>query len=159
MTKLLGLQYRLRYKKGVENLATDALSRKCSLNDGELLAVSTSVPAWLADIATGYKADVHSSRILAELSMGNTKHRKFTLKDGILRYDGRIWVGTNATVQQQILQSMHSSAVGGHSGVQVTYCKTRKLLEIARFANKRRLNMSSTPDCCSPFQFRIEHGT
>lgn len=30
MTKLLGLQYRLRYKKGVENRVADALSRKDS---------------------------------------------------------------------------------------------------------------------------------
>lgn len=127
MTKLLGLQYRLQYRKGVQNRAVDALSRKNSLNDGELLAMSTCLPAWLADLVEGYKEDAQTGQVLVELSLGSSKHPKFSLKDGILRYDGRIWIGSNTILQQRIIQSTHASAIGGHSGFQVTYHKTRKL--------------------------------
>lgn len=68
-----------------------------------------------------------SSRILSELSLGKFTYPKFQFKDGILRYARRIWIGHNTTLQQKVLQSMHSSAIGGHSGVQVTYSKTKKL--------------------------------
>lgn len=127
MTKLLGLQYRLQYKKGEENSTADALSRKISGNTGELLAISTCIPLWLTELAAGYKEDTQTSSVLAELSVGGSVNPKFQLKDGILRYAGRIWVGNNATIQQKIMSSMHSSALGGHSGIQVTYNRIKKL--------------------------------
>lgn len=99
MTKLLGLQYRLLYKKGVDNRAANALSRKVSRSDDKLVAISTCVPAWLAELTTGYKADAYTSQLLTELSMGSTQHLKFQLKEGILRYDGRIWIGSNTSLQ------------------------------------------------------------
>lgn len=47
-TKLLGLHYRIRYKKGIENVGADALSRA---NPSETLATITSCqPAWLKDV-------------------------------------------------------------------------------------------------------------
>lgn len=75
MTKLLGLQYRLCTKR-VKNRATDAPSRKVSRNDGGLIAVSTCIPAWLTELAAGYKEDVQTSRLLIALSVGNSKHLK-----------------------------------------------------------------------------------
>jgi hypothetical protein len=39
----------------------------------------------------------------------------------------RIWVGTNALAQRHILQALHSSAVGGHSGVNATYHRVKSL--------------------------------
>lgn len=128
MTKLLGLQYRLQYKKGVENRAADALLRKCSLQDGELTALSTCIPTWLIELTEEYKKDNQTSRVIAELSMRKSQHPKFSFKDGILRYDGRIWIGSNITLQQRIMHSMHSSAIGGHSGFQVTYNKKKSCL-------------------------------
>lgn len=110
-----------------KSCATDALSRKCLPQDGELIALTTCVPAWFIELTEGYKDDSQTSWVLAELSMGKSQHLKFSLKDGILRYDGWIWVGSNASVQQKILHAMHASAIGGHSGFQVTYNRTKKM--------------------------------
>lgn len=52
-TKLMGLQYRIMYKKGSENKATDALSRM----DAGLSAISVALPSWLADVVQGYQHD------------------------------------------------------------------------------------------------------
>jgi hypothetical protein len=43
VVKLLGLQYRLVYKKGAENSAGDALSRRVH-SDSHILAVSSATP-------------------------------------------------------------------------------------------------------------------
>jgi transposase InsO family protein/ribosomal protein L21E len=47
--------------------------------------------------------------------------------DGLLRYNGHIWVGTNSIAQNHILQALHSSGVGGHSGVRATYERVKNL--------------------------------
>jgi hypothetical protein len=44
--KLLEFSYTNEYKKGVDNVVADALSRK----DTQVLAISTAVPTWIADI-------------------------------------------------------------------------------------------------------------
>jgi hypothetical protein len=51
----------------------------------------------------------------------------FVLKDGLLRFKGRIWVGNDALLQNRLVAALHSSPVGGHSGVQVTYCRLKQL--------------------------------
>lgn len=50
-----------------------------------------------------------------------------SLDGGLLRYKRKIWVGTNVTMQGKILQSLHSGAIGGHSGVQATLQRVRQL--------------------------------
>lgn len=59
--------------------------------------------------------------------MEGVVHPKFQLKDGILRYEGRVWVGANPSMHQKIMHSMHASAIEGHSGFQVTYSRLSKL--------------------------------
>lgn len=55
------------------------------------------------ELTDGYKNDAQTSRVLAELSIGDSQEPNFVLKEGILRYKGRIWVGSNVTVQQRII--------------------------------------------------------
>ena len=50
--KLLGLQYKLVYKKGLDNKAADALSRQSTSEN--LFATSVSTPKWLEIIVEGY---------------------------------------------------------------------------------------------------------
>jgi len=45
-TKLLGLQYKIVYKKGVANMVADTLSRR-SVHNSECLLISSATPVWL----------------------------------------------------------------------------------------------------------------
>lgn len=45
--------------------------------------------------------------------------------EGILRYKSRLYIGSNTAVKNRILASIHSSAVGGHSGIQATYMRAK----------------------------------
>lgn len=125
-TKLLGLQYQIIYKKGSENRVADALSRKPS-HESSCAALSVCQPSWLQSVVSGYQTDVHSRELVAKLLLNPTAVPHFSLVDGVLRYKNRIWIGDNSILQKQLLTACHSSALGGHSGVPVTYIRMRKL--------------------------------
>lgn len=61
-TKLLGLRYRIRYKKGVENNGADALSRALPVDT--LAAVTSCQPSWLEDVITSYNNNPHAQKLL-----------------------------------------------------------------------------------------------
>lgn len=118
-TKLLGLRYRIIYKKGSENSAADALSRRQHASE-VCCAISAATPQWCADIVEGYHSDPHVQALITKLSTRPTEQSKFSFQDGLLRFQKRIWVGNNQTLQQQLIVAFHSSPLGGHSGIPAT---------------------------------------
>lgn len=44
-----------------------------------------------------------------------------------MRFDNRIWVGQVPELHNKLISAMHNSAVGGHSGVPVTYRRIKQL--------------------------------
>jgi hypothetical protein len=51
------------------------------------------------------------------------------LNQGIIRVRSQIWIGGNSVLRTKIITDFHSSALGGHSGVQVTYVRLKKLFQ------------------------------
>lgn len=126
-TKLLGLQYKIAYRKGSTNSAADALSRKETEEEALLLAVSTCTPKWLKEVVSSYDNDPYSTQILSELAIDANSREHFTLQEGVLRFKGRVWVGDNPELQYRLTSELHNSPVGGHSGFPVTYRKVKRL--------------------------------
>jgi hypothetical protein len=123
--KLLGFQYKIIYKKGTENRAADALSRR--EHDDELCSISTIQPRWLEIIAEGYAKDPHTSQLLTELALQSPNDQGFSLHNGIIHFQGKIWLGNHKEAHQAILAALHNSAIGGHSGIAATYQKIKNL--------------------------------
>lgn len=82
--KLLGLQYKILYKKGLDNKAADALSRQAK--PVTLQAISASVPRWLEIIVEGYSQDPETKQLLTKLSLTGSNDKGYTLSDGRIRY-------------------------------------------------------------------------
>jgi hypothetical protein len=57
LTKLMGLQYSVQYKKGALNGAADALSRK-PVDTSPVMLATTLKPVWLDRVADSYASDV-----------------------------------------------------------------------------------------------------
>jgi hypothetical protein len=53
-TKLLGLQYKIVYKKGADNRVADALSRK-HFHESMCAAVSVVTPQWIKEVLASYE--------------------------------------------------------------------------------------------------------
>jgi hypothetical protein len=125
LTKLMGLNYRIIYKKGIDNKVADALSRVPSDTSYDIAALSVIKPLWLQDIQSSY-TDTLSLKLLSALSVSSPQGL-YTLHDGLIRYKGRLWIGTHIPLQTKILSALHSSAIGGHSGFEVTYKRVKQL--------------------------------
>lgn len=80
LTKMLGLQYKIEYKKGSYNRAADALSRR--EDTSELLAISHGVPLWLDEVKEGYASNPSACKLLEQLASGSGQHGSYQLSEG-----------------------------------------------------------------------------
>jgi hypothetical protein len=124
-TKLLGLRYKIQYRRGAENGVADALSRR--QHPVEVLAISSPVHDWLLELQQWYASDAAAQGLLAQLALQPAGSSLFTLRNGVILFKHRIWLGSNKTLQTRVMLALHSSPIGGHSGAPVTLQKIRQL--------------------------------
>jgi hypothetical protein len=125
MRKLAGLQFKFAYKKGSENKVANALSRVGF--HFHLHSVSTVVPVWVQEVMNSYQTDTTASVLLQELAITQSNYLGYSLVDGVIRYKNKIWIGSNSALQTKLIASFHSSALGGHSSIQPTYQRLKKM--------------------------------
>ena len=111
-TKLMGLDYLIIYKKGSDNTAADALSRRPP-EHAMSLAISSAQPSWLHDIFKGYESDAYSMEIIQQLYLDQDAKPHYKLVNGLLRYKGCIWIGDQSVLHDKVFQALHDSPVGG----------------------------------------------
>lgn len=70
MTKLVGLQFSIQYKKGVENTVADALSRVAHIFP--MQAVYTSQPVWIQEVLNSYTVDSEAQEMLQKLVLDSS---------------------------------------------------------------------------------------
>lgn len=126
LSKLMGLQYRILYKKGSENRVADALSRRPH-PELEINAISRCQPTWMLAIVDAYQQDANAVALLQRLAIAADPNDPFTLSEGIIRKKGRIWIPANIELQTRIVQEFHASPIGGHSGIPVTLRRLKQL--------------------------------
>ena len=114
LTKLMGLNYNIVYKKGVENSTADAISRRP--HSFRLFHISRSYPVWLEDVVASYAADDKTIELLQALAVNPSAKPNFQLIQGLLRYKGYIWVGNSVELHDKIFSAFHDSPIGGLLG-------------------------------------------
>jgi hypothetical protein len=125
LIKLLGYNYTIEYKKGHENKAADALSRRP--RHINLMATSTAIPLWITEVLDSYIEDPKSKELEEQLRVTPSAIPNFTLSNGILIYKGKILIGSTTDLRMRLIESFHSSTLGRHSGERVTYTRLKAL--------------------------------
>jgi len=124
MTRMMGVNFRIIYKKGKENIVARALSRVGHMM--AIQAVSTVQPAWVQEVLNSYTTDPKAQQLLKQLAVSSPNSQGFSLDKGLIWKHGKVWIGHNSALQTKLIASSHSSALGGHSGIAPTYYRLRK---------------------------------
>ncbi|XP_026433888.1 uncharacterized protein LOC113331395 [Papaver somniferum] len=88
-------------------------------------SLALSKPNWNLDILSSYAQYTKAQQLIAQTLASSTDNGKFSVKEEVLRYKEMIYVGNNNQVRSTILESIHTSAVGGHSSIQASYVRER----------------------------------
>lgn len=123
LTKLLGFDYEIHYKPGLANRVADALSRKSEESPSLLLAVSSPVPSLIVQLKRFYSQEAAGKALVDQWHSDSEFRGKFKLYDGLLYFGDRLFVPPESELQQRVLQELHSSPVGGHSGYRATLAR------------------------------------
>jgi hypothetical protein len=75
MAKLMGLQFKMVYRKGKENVAADVLFRVGHLMSVQL--VTQVQPLWIQDVINSYATDVFAQDLLAQLDVHSPNEDDF----------------------------------------------------------------------------------
>jgi hypothetical protein len=126
VAKLMGFEFEIHYKEGVSNIAADALSRKTG---AEMLAIllDNGQTDLLGRIKASWSADAYLQQVIRALEVNPNSYPKFSWVNGELRRRGKLLVGNVSSLKDTILQWLHDSALGGHSGRDVTAARIKSL--------------------------------
>ena len=110
MTKLMGLQFRVVYKQGKDNVVADALSRMAHVM--AMTSVGEVQPMWIQEVLNSYTTDNEAQEWLAKLSIQSPDEMGYRLQRGLIRKGNLIWVGNNTALKTKIVAAMHDSVLG-----------------------------------------------
>lgn len=116
LTKLLGLNYTIQYKKGNDNCVADALSRREWGKEAELQAISSARSLWIEEISNNYVGNELATKILTENLINPDSNPEFLVANGLIKYKKRLYVGESSDLRSKLIQQMHDSPLEGHSG-------------------------------------------
>lgn len=122
----MGFEFEIHYKEGTSNKAADALARK---QGAELLPLllDNAEEGLLEAIKASWLTDNTFQTIITDLTHSPTSHPKFTWHKEELRRNNKLVVGSDSRVRKLILQWLHDSALGGHSGKDATLARIKSL--------------------------------
>jgi RNase H-like domain found in reverse transcriptase/Reverse transcriptase (RNA-dependent DNA polymerase)/Integrase zinc binding domain len=128
LTKLLGLEYTIEYRKRVTNRVADALSRRVSPKEVEFGSlISQLVPKWLNKMQHSYVNDQLAQQIRDKLEEGKEQLERKEVR-GLLEKKGKVYVGTSGTTRQKLIHEVHGSAMGGHLEILATYQRLKRYI-------------------------------
>ena len=110
MTRLMGLQFKILYKKGSKNVAVDSLSRVA--HSIPVNALSVAQPAWMQEVVNSYATDAEAQQKLQALAILSPDEQAYSLGSGVIKFKGKIWIGQNAALQTKLISAFHASAMG-----------------------------------------------
>lgn len=124
LTKLMGYDFEIIYKQGIENKAADGLSR---IIPATTSFAALTIPTCLniQDIWREIEIDKKLQETLKQVQNGTEERKGYSIIKGKLMYKGRLMLPKDSIHIPVILKEYHDGLMGGHSGI----LKTRKRIQ------------------------------
>ena len=124
---MIGYDFTVEYKNGVENRVADALSRKDDWESEMTLSLlSIRTISWIKDLKVEYETNVQLKALLEQWRKRELDPEKFILRDNLLFYKGRISIGSSQAIRAQVLHFVHSDLIVGHSRFEKTLQRVKR---------------------------------
>lgn len=137
LVKLLGFDFEIQYKPGLENKAADALSRMDHSAYLQTIVVTSKID--VAQITKELYRDPKYAEILKKIQQDLSPQPPYTVHRGSLLYKGRLVVSKTSPMIPTLLQTFHDSVLGGHAGILRTYKRmARELFWVGMKADVKR---------------------
>ena len=120
----MGYDFSVECKPGASNQVVDALSKR--EEEGKLNAMSTPITRWITKINNSYNEEEDLQelwQLWSQCKLDPTLYHQF---HDILFFKGRIILGKNSKLKDQVLQALHDSPSGGHSGYQANLKRIKR---------------------------------
>jgi hypothetical protein len=96
MTRLMGLQFKIVYKKDKENVAAYALSRVAHLFAIQLVYMVK--PDRVQEAVDSYTTDPETQQLLSKLVVTSPNSTGYNLDNGLIRHHNQLWIGQNSAL-------------------------------------------------------------
>ncbi len=87
----------------------------------QLLAITAITPAWTSEIEESHHKDPYYEQLIKEILMHPENTGGYSYNQGVVRYKGRVCVGSAEDLRNKLINLFHGSSLGGHSGVVHSY--------------------------------------
>jgi hypothetical protein len=105
-------------------------------------------PKWLQEISDSYTSDPVTAALVQQYSITPPEPASnHSFNHGILCYQGRIMIGSNKTIQDNIFSALDCSAIGGHSGMRATYQPIKHLFHWPGLKQWVETKVATCPVC------------
>jgi transposase InsO family protein len=148
--KLLGFDFVVEYKAGAANVVADALSRRDTPEEGSVLALSAPRFDFIERLRQAQLTDPALVAIHDEVHAG-TRGAPWTIVDGMVQYDGRLYIAPASPLLPEILRAVHEE---GHEGVQRTL---HRLKRDFHFPNMKQVVQDFVHSCLTCQRYKSEH--
>lgn len=146
--KVVGYDFSIVYKKGKENKAANALSRRDEGGTNPTLSViSFPHSTWLEELRKSYTIVPNMSELFTKVQIGVSQDTNFTLRNEILLRMGCIYLSKTTGLKDQVLQHIHNSPKTGHSGYHKTLHRARSDFYLPGMKNDIRTYVRECDTC------------
>lgn len=152
LTRLMGFQFDIIYKPGIENKAADGLSRQMQDSVPEacstLFALMVPSVIQLQDIYAEIELDECIRTLKQQVRARDPVKKGFSVADDKLWFNGGLVIPPSSRFIPLILKENHDSLVGGHSGV----FKTLKRIQRTFYWSGMRQQVQDYVTSCGVYQ-------
>lgn len=124
LQKLVGYDYDVEYKKGVENKGADALSQCEDDESMDIAGLTVVEPRWWQAVRTMIEESPYFKEITDKDTKG-TLNNKHTFTNHIWFYKGKVMLDPTSPLCREVIADAHDSPSGGHSGYHRTLCRVK----------------------------------